>query len=168
MPKTIRQKHSAGIGLERRAKAAINELGGQACRMPGSGAIAGFKGDLSISLGAARFLAEVKKSMNAQGIKIKVEWLLKITQEAEAENRQPALIFAWQRGPLMAAMPKANFRRSFLMVKEPIKTKCKFLEVEAKADEFSFLFSRFPELGEWYCMTLESWVHSCWMQEQSG
>jgi Holliday junction resolvase len=165
--KTITQKHASGIALERRARAAINDLGGQAVRMPGSGAMAEFKGDLEINLGDARFKAECKKSMT-RNLKIKAEWLEKITREALASNRKPALIFAWQRGPIMVAMPKVNFRKSFLVLTDPVVSKFNFLKVNDDLPaEFSFSFSKFPALGTWQTMGLEGWVHSCWMQEQS-
>lgn len=166
MAKTIVQKHNAGIALERRAKAALLELGAQAWRMPGSGAYAEFKGDLAVSLGDARFLAEVKKAMG-KVLKLKAEWLQKITREAEHENRKPVLIYAWNRGPLIVAMPKQNFRKSFLIPSDPVISKFNFLKVDEDwPQEFSFSFSKFPELGIWQAMGLKGWVDVCWMQEQ--
>jgi hypothetical protein len=137
-------------------------------RMPGSGAMEGLKGDLSISLGDAQFLGECKKSMT-KNLKLQAAWLQKIVQEAEAAKRRPALIYSWQRGPIMVAMPKVNFRASFLVPSFPVVSKIAYLLVnEELPAEFSFSFSRFPELGIWQTMKLEGWVHSCWMQEQSG
>lgn len=159
--KTIAQRRSAGIGLERRIKKAINDLGGQAMRMPGSGSYEGLKGDLSISLGAARFLGECKKSMG-NSIRIKVEWLEKISKEAKEANRVPALFVAWNRGPILVAMPLLKIRHSLVPCLDPVVSKFKFHEVE-EVGEVSFSFAKVPELGVWHLMELEDWVQACWL-----
>lgn len=61
---------------------------------PNSGATAGFKGDMKLTKGKNRFLIESKTTLDAS-ISVKLEWLVKITEEARAKAMTPALLFSF-------------------------------------------------------------------------
>ena len=65
-------------------KKTAKRLGGQA--RAGSGAIEGYKGDITLD----DYLVENKTTVN-KSISLKQEWLDKISREARAEGRIPAL-----------------------------------------------------------------------------
>lgn len=67
-------------------KATAKRLGGK--QQPGSGALDGAKGDITF----ASFLIE-NKAVDAESIRIPLQWLLKVYGEALAGQRIPALAF---------------------------------------------------------------------------
>ena len=69
---------------QRAEKKAAKRLGGQA--RAGSGAIDGFKGDITLR----DWLVENKTTVH-RSISLKLEWLEKISREAATENRTPAV-----------------------------------------------------------------------------
>jgi len=78
-----RQKPGHRHGQKAEKKAA-NRLGGQA--RAGSGAIEGYKGDITLH----DYLVENKTTIH-KSFSIKLEWLDKISREARTEGRIPAL-----------------------------------------------------------------------------
>ena len=61
---------------------------------PGSGALAGAKGDVKLDNPQHNFLME-SKTTKGSSISLTREWCLKIYQEALEQNRVPALAFAF-------------------------------------------------------------------------
>lgn len=75
----------------RKAESLVSKrLGGQT--QPGSGALAGAKGDVKVESSSHQFLME-NKSSSGDSFSLKSEWLYKINREAVAQARVPALSF---------------------------------------------------------------------------
>lgn len=75
----------------RRAETLIaKRVGGKV--QPGSGALAGAKGDVKVESSQHQFLME-NKSSTGKSFSLQQDWLLKIYREALAQNRVPALSF---------------------------------------------------------------------------
>lgn len=69
-------------------KQTAKRLGGRT--QPGSGAVEGAKGDVVLTASTMQFLLENKATAN-DSMSIKLDWLLKVYQEALETGRVPAL-----------------------------------------------------------------------------
>lgn len=77
----LNKVHSHGQKAEKKA---ARRLGGTT--RAGSGAVEGFKGDITLST----FLVE-NKTTEHRSISLKLDWLEKVSEEARQEGREPAL-----------------------------------------------------------------------------
>lgn len=78
-------------GRKAEGKLAIRLKGSQ---QPGSGALAGAKGDVKKDTSSLDFLIESKTTLN-KSLGLQRDWLFKIYQEALEQNRVPALAFTF-------------------------------------------------------------------------
>src|SRR4051812_45976252 len=91
MPNPLLERYSKrvhGTKSERRIARGL-----KARAQPGSGAITGLKGDSSL----ANLLIESKSTVHGS-ISLQKKWLDKITREALAQNKSPALTLSFVRG----------------------------------------------------------------------
>jgi Holliday junction resolvase len=98
----------AGKAFEYRIRDLLIENGWQAERVPLSGMISNHKGDIRAECNGISFLIECKKS-RSDSIKVKGEWLKKISKEAEDINRTPALIHGTLNSKPFITIPFAVF-----------------------------------------------------------
>jgi hypothetical protein len=82
---------------------------------PASGAMVGAKGDFAASKGLP-FLYEAK-STTASSLPIKLEWLVKITEEAQAQAKLPALTFGFV---LPTGRPRPNCSAEWVAIPLPV------------------------------------------------
>jgi len=75
---------------------------------PNSGAVAGFKGDMSMG----RWLIESKTTVNST-MSLDLGWLVKITEEANTRGMNPALLVAFVQPD---GRPKANAESQWVMM----------------------------------------------------
>lgn len=88
----IRRQDKRGSGFHgRRAEESLAKRL-QGTQQPGSGAVAGAKGDVRRDTPSYSFLIE-NKATKGGSFSMKKDWLLKVYQEALEQNRVPALAF---------------------------------------------------------------------------
>jgi len=85
-----RQQHRIGKSGRKSEDRLSKTLGGRS--RPASGAMDGAKGDI----GVGQFLIEAK-STTSLSMSLKLDWLVKIAQEARAEHKEPALTVSFVR-----------------------------------------------------------------------
>lgn len=98
-----RASGSHGVKSEKRT---AGRLGGR--QVPASGAMQGAKGDIRL----ADFLVE-NKATEAESMSLKLEWLLKVAQEAAELGQMPALSIQFVTGD---GRPRQNGR--WVMIRE--------------------------------------------------
>ena len=93
IPPIMRRQSARPIGAEGLAaeKRIAKRVEGR--QMPGSGAMQGAKGDVTLP----DVLLEVKSTVN-DSLSLKLEWLAKITGEARAVGKEPALSVLFTTG----------------------------------------------------------------------
>jgi hypothetical protein len=100
-----KDKGSHGRSAEKRA---AKRLGGRV--RPGSGALDGAKGDITVK----KFLIE-NKAVSTDSISIKLDWLLKIYAESISAGLTPALAFQFVHGSGISEL-----RNRWVMIPEDV------------------------------------------------
>lgn len=100
-----------GKSFEYRCLEKINDLGGICNRIPLSGASKDYKGDLTFSIYDIDFLAECKKTRGNKTWTIHRDMLDKIEKEATSIDREPILLFGFQRSPIYAIIELERFKK---------------------------------------------------------
>ena len=107
-PPTVANTH--GKAYEGRAAKTM-----KARLQPASGAMVGAKGDFSSTVG--RPLLYEAKSTTSSSLSVKLEWLVKITEEAQAQAKTPVLMMAFV---LPTGRPTPNCSSEWCAVPLPV------------------------------------------------
>jgi len=92
-PKALDDNYSAKNKPKEQEKRVARRVGGH--RQPASGAFTGMKGDVK----SKRFLFDAKRTKFGS-MAITVDWLRKISREAEDAGKIPALSLEWEETPM--------------------------------------------------------------------